>query len=66
MMMHIKIHATLCINKKVQKIQKEKDERCKKDAKLKFKTTLEAFQKGTNDVIISTFTITTLFVDIGF
>ena len=46
MMMHIKIHAMLCINKKkYKKIQKEKDERCKKDAKLKFKTTLETFQK---------------------
>ena len=57
----------LCINKKkYKKIQKEKDERCKKDAKLKLKTTLETLQKGTNDVITSTFTITTLFVDIGF
>ena len=57
----------LCINKKkYKKIQKEKHERCKKDAKLKLKTTLETLQKGTNDVIISTFTITTLFVDIGF
>ena len=54
------------LTKKYKKIQKEKDERCKKDAKLKFKTTLETFQKGTNDVITSTFTITTLFVDIGF
>ena len=60
MMVHTKIQTKLCINKKA-KNEKGKDERCKKDAKLKYEIALKSLQKEMKDFITLIFTTATLF-----